>query len=176
MLRVLHVAEADIVTQQACLQGGFRQASAEEVNEMFQEAFAQAQGGAGMGGFASMFEQQRRMRGPDLRVQMRISLKEAAEGVSRTMQIPTRNVSGKRESRSVQIDIPPGESPPSDCVTHLQHTFRTPVTIQLCSENACKVCMHMLHSFVVIPVIAMMPFIVPVVVVAFIVTVCTAII
>lgn len=120
VLRVLHLAEADNVTQRPCLQGGnFRQASAEELNEMFQEAFAQAQGGAGMGGFASMFEQQRRMRGPDMRVQMRISLKEAAEGVSRTMQIPTRNISGKRESRSVQVDIPPGEAPPSDCVIHL---------------------------------------------------------
>ena len=61
-----------------------------------------------MGGFADMFEQQRRMRGPDMQVQMRISLKEAAEGVSRTVQIPTRNVSGKRESRSVKIDIPAG--------------------------------------------------------------------
>ena len=75
---------------------------------MFSGVFGGGGGGGSMGGFADMFEQQRRMRGPDMQVQMRISLQEAAEGVSRTVQIPTRNVSGKRESRSVKVDIPPG--------------------------------------------------------------------
>ena len=70
--------------------------------------FGGGRGGGGMGGFAEQMFQQQRMRGPDMQVQMRISLKEAAEGVSRTMQIPTRNVSGQRESRSVKVDIPAG--------------------------------------------------------------------
>lgn len=61
------------------------------------------------GNFADMMEQQRRRRGPDLQAQIRISLREAAQGVSRTIQIPTRNISGKRESRSVTIDIPAGK-------------------------------------------------------------------
>ena len=77
---------------------------------MFEGMFG-AQGG-GMGSFARLFEQQRqqqRMRGPDLQVQLRITLREAAEGVSRTMQIPFRSISGKRETRAVQVDIPPGE-------------------------------------------------------------------
>ena len=107
--RVMQLANADIVTTWACLQGGgFRQASAEEINNLFSGVFGGGRGGGSMGGFADMFEQQRRMRGPDMQMQMRISLKEAAEGVSRTVQIPTRNVSGKRESRSVKVDIPAG--------------------------------------------------------------------
>ena len=107
--RVLHLPKADTVTKRSCVQGGgFRQASAEEINNLFSGIFGNARGGGSMGGFADMFEQQRRMHGPDMQVQMRISLTEAAEGVSRTLQIPTRNVSGKRESRSVKVNIPPG--------------------------------------------------------------------
>ncbi|KAL3153878.1 hypothetical protein ABBQ32_013448 [Trebouxia sp. C0010 RCD-2024] len=89
--------------------GGFRQASPEEYTDLFENVFGGR--GGGMGSFASLFEQQRqqqRMRGPDLHVQVRISLREAAEGVSRTMQIPFRGISGKRETRAVQVDIPPG--------------------------------------------------------------------
>ena len=87
--------------------GGFRQASAEDLNDIFNGMFGGG-GGGGAGSFADMFEQQRRMRGPDLQAQMRISLREAAEGVSRTVQIPFRSISGKRESRAVKVDIPAG--------------------------------------------------------------------
>lgn len=65
-------------------------------------------GGGGFGGFADLFEQQARRRGPDLQAQLRITLREAASGVKKWINIPTRNVSGGRNDRRVEVDIPAG--------------------------------------------------------------------
>lgn len=83
---------------------------------MFNNIFGGGGGGGGgsFGGFSDLFEQQRRqaqMRGPDMQAQMRITLREAAEGVRKTLHIPTRSIQGKRETRSVEIDIPAGGQP-----------------------------------------------------------------
>jgi len=48
------------------------------------------------------------MQGSDVQAQMRITLREAAEGVKKTLHIPIRNIQGKRETRKVEIDIPAG--------------------------------------------------------------------
>ena len=69
-------------------------------------------GGGGFADFADLFAQQQRqaqMRGSDVQAQMRITLREAAEGVRKTLHIPIRNIQGKRETRKVEIDIPAGE-------------------------------------------------------------------
>lgn len=66
-------------------------------------------GGGGFGSFNDLFEQHQRRRGPDLQAQLRITLREAASGVRKTVHVPIRNVSGKRESRKVEVDIPAGE-------------------------------------------------------------------
>ena len=87
--------------------GGFRTASAEEVNDIFSQFF----GGGGGGNFAGMFEQQRRqaaMRGADMQATLRITLREAAEGAHKTLKVPSRNIRGQRETRTVQVDIPAG--------------------------------------------------------------------
>ena len=94
----------------ACSQGGgFREATPEEVGNMFGSMFG---GGGGFTDFADLFAQQHRqaqMRGPDVQAQMRITLREAAEGVRKTLHIPIRSIQGKRETRKVEIDIPAGE-------------------------------------------------------------------
>ena len=97
----------------ACLQGGgFRQATPEEMSNMFSNMFGEGGGGGGFAGFADLFAQQQRqaqMRGPDVQAQMRITLREAAEGVKKTLHIPIRSIHGKRETRKVEVDIPAGE-------------------------------------------------------------------
>lgn len=88
--------------------GGFREATPEEVGNMFGSMFG---GGGGFTDFADLFAQQHRqaqMRGPDVQAQMRITLREAAEGVRKTLHIPIRSIQGKRETRKVEIDIPAG--------------------------------------------------------------------
>ena len=85
--------------------GGFQPASQEEMQDMFSNIFR----GRGGGGFADIFEQQAAMQGPDIQSQVRITLREAAEGVSKTVHIPVRaDIRGKRETRSVKVDIPAG--------------------------------------------------------------------
>ena len=93
---------------------GFRQTTQQEAEDVFFRMF-----GGGFGGFADAFEQQARMKGPDLQAQLRITLKEAASGIKKTVQIPTRNISGQRETRRVEVDIPAGNNslaPHSTCV------------------------------------------------------------
>lgn len=65
-------------------------------------------GGGGFGGFADLYEQRARQRGPDLQAQLRITLREAAMGVKKSIHIPTRNISGARDSRKIEVDIPAG--------------------------------------------------------------------
>ncbi|DBA73545.1 TPA: hypothetical protein ACH3X2_009790 [Trebouxia sp. C0005] len=92
--------------------GGFRQATPEEMSNMFINVFGGGGGGAGFAGFADLFAQQQRqaqMRGPDVQAQLRITLREAAEGVKKTLHIPIRSIQGKRETRKVEIDIPAGQ-------------------------------------------------------------------
>ncbi|DBA73544.1 TPA: hypothetical protein ACH3X2_009789 [Trebouxia sp. C0005] len=74
--------------------GGFRQATPEEMSNMFINVFGGGGGGAGFAGFADLFAQQQRqaqMRGPDVQAQLRITLREAAEGVKKTLHIPIRS-------------------------------------------------------------------------------------
>ncbi len=80
---------------------------------MFSNMFGEGGGGGGgFAGFADLFAQQQRqaqMRGPDVQAQMRITLREAAEGVRKNLHIPIRSIHGKRETRKVEVDIPAGE-------------------------------------------------------------------
>ncbi|KAL0055817.1 hypothetical protein WJX82_004669 [Trebouxia sp. C0006] len=90
--------------------GGFRQATPEEMGGMFGGMFGGGSGGS-FADFADLFAQQQRqaqMQGSDVQAQMRITLREAAEGVKKTLHIPIRNIQGKRETRKVEIDIPAG--------------------------------------------------------------------
>ncbi len=83
---------------------------------MFSNVFGGGGGGGGFAGFADLFAQQQRqaqMRDPDMQAQMRITLREAAQGVRKTLHIPIRSIRGKQESRKVEIDIPAGEQ--KDC-------------------------------------------------------------
>jgi len=85
------------------------------MSDMFSNVFGGG-GGGGFAGFADLFAQQQRqaqMRGPDMQAQMRITLREAAQGVRKTLHIPIRSIRGKQESRKVEIDIPAGEQ--KDC-------------------------------------------------------------
>jgi len=99
------------IVRVACSQGGgFRQATPEEMGGMFGGMFGGGSGG-GFADFADLFAQQQRqaqMQGSDVQAQMRITLREAAEGVKKTLHIPIRNIQGKRETRKVEIDIPAG--------------------------------------------------------------------
>lgn len=83
---------------------GYQQTTSEQAEAIFNQMF----GGGGFGGFADLFEQQARQRGPDLQAQLRITLREAAMGVKKTIHIPTRNISGARDSRKIEVDIPAG--------------------------------------------------------------------
>lgn len=90
--------------------GGFRQATPEEMSNMFSNVFGGG-GGGGFGGFADLFAQQQRqaqMRGSDVQVPTRITLQEAAEGVRKTLHVPSINIQGKRETKKVEVDIPAG--------------------------------------------------------------------
>ncbi|KAL0020728.1 hypothetical protein WJX77_005723 [Trebouxia sp. C0004] len=92
--------------------GGFKQATPEEMNNMFSNMFGGGGGGGGgFADFADLFAQQQRqaqMRGPDMQALTRITLREAAEGVRKTLHIPIRSIQGKRETRKVEVDIPAG--------------------------------------------------------------------
>ena len=93
-----------------CLQaGGFRQAAPEEIHDIFSQFFQ----GSNLGDLFEAQRRQQRMRGADLQTQVRLTLREAARGVNKAIEIPGRNIHGRKESRTVQVHIPPGAS---DCV------------------------------------------------------------
>ena len=83
---------------------GYQQTTPEEAEAIFNQMF----GGGAFGGFADILGQRARQRGPDLQAQLRITLREAANGVKKTIHIPTRNISGGRDSRKIEVDIPAG--------------------------------------------------------------------
>lgn len=88
---------------------GFQQPTREQAEELFNQLFG---GGDGrFSGFGDMFEQQARQarqRGADLQAHLRITLREAASGVTKTINIPIRNINGGREDRRVEVNIPAG--------------------------------------------------------------------
>ena len=87
----------------------------------FGGAFGGGRGAQDAGGFdfGSIFggagSRQGFRRGPDLQVRVRIPFLDAVKGTQKTLNLPTRDVTGRQTSRTVTVDIPAGRLARGSC-------------------------------------------------------------